>query len=221
MAPAREPARRGTTARRADAERNIATIIATGLDLFSRPGEVSMADVAKAAGLGRVTLYAHFPTRADLLHALVQHAIAQAEHAMDAEPADPGEPADQALTRLLTAAWQVLDRYRRLRAHALTQLGPDQLDRQHDPIRHRLEKIISLGREQHRLRTDLPLDWMVATVFSLVHTAADEIEAGRLSPETAPGLLAATVRGALGAPAGAEAYGPAHPTTRRPVAEPE
>jgi len=200
MATAREPARRDTTSRRADAERNIATIIAAGLDLFSRHTDVSMADVAKAAGLGRVTVYAHFPTRADLLQALVRHAITEAEQAMDRTPTDPGEPADQTLTRLVAATWHVLDRYRRLRTHAVTALGPDHLDRQHDPIRHRLEKIITVGQDHGGLRTDLPRDWMVATIFSLIHTAADEIEAGRLPADDAPGLLTATLHAALRPP---------------------
>ena len=203
MPTAREPARRDAgTSRRADAERNIATIIATGLDLFSRPGDVSMADVAKAAGLGRVTVYAHFPTRADLVQALIQHAVTDAEQAMDSTPIDPGEPADEALTRLIGASWHVLDRYRRLRTHAVAELDPDHLNRQHDPIRRRLEKIIAAGRDQGRLRTDLPLDWMVATVFSLIHTAADEIQAGRLAADTAPGPLTITLHAALRAPTG-------------------
>lgn len=197
MASAPEPARRGTTPRRVDAERNIATIIATGLDLFSRNADVSMGDVAKAAGLGRVTVYAHFPTRADLLHALVEHAITDSEQAMDREPIDPDESADQTLTRLIAATWRILDRYRKLRTHALTEFGPGQLNQQHDPIRHRLEKLITLGQDQGRFRTDLPVDWMVTTIFGLVHTAADEIEAGRLSPDTAPQLLTATLQAAL------------------------
>jgi len=197
MATAPDEARRNRTGRRADAERNIATILATGMDLFSRHGDVSMADVAKAAGLGRVTLYAHFPTRADLLHALARQAIAEAEAALDATPADPSEPADQVLARLIDATWHVLDRYRKLRTHSLTELGPDRLAQQHDPIRHRLEKIVTLGQEQGRFRTDLPLDWMITTIFGLIHTAADEIEAGRLDPQLAPGLLTATLQAAL------------------------
>jgi AcrR family transcriptional regulator len=201
MASAREQARREIGApRRADAERNIATIIATGLDLFSGNAEVSMADVAKAAGLGRVTLYAHFASRADLLDALVQHAIAESEQAMDREHLNPDEPADEMLTRLIAATWHVLDRYRKLRTHALTELGPDRLIQQHDPIRHRLEKIVTLGQDQGHFRTDLPVDWMVTTIFGLIHTAADEIEAGRLSPDTAPRLLTATLQPALRAP---------------------
>jgi TetR/AcrR family transcriptional regulator, mexCD-oprJ operon repressor len=198
MGTARAQARRGeVSTRRADAERNIATILAAGLDLFARNAEVSMADVARAAGLGRVTVYAHFPSRADLVRGLVARAIAETEQALDRAPAADGEPADETLARLLSNAWHVLDRYRSLRAHAVADLGPRALDRQHDPIRQRLEAIVTLGREQGRLRSDLPVAWMVATIFSLIHTAADEVNAGRLSRRAAPELVTATVLSAL------------------------
>ena len=203
MATARNEARRDHTGRRADAERNTATILAAGMELFCRHADVSMTDVAKAAGLGRVTLYAHFPTRADLLYALARQAIAEAEQAIDATPVDPDAPADQVLTRLIDATWHVLDRYRKLRTDSLTELGPDQLAQRHDPIRHRLEKIVARGQEQGRFRTDLPLDWLTTVIFGLIHAAADEIEAGRLDPDTAPGLLTATLLGALQVPGGA------------------
>jgi hypothetical protein len=38
---------------------------------------------------------------------------------------------------------------------------------------------------------------MVPTIFGLIHTAADEIEAVRLFPDTAPRLLTATLQAAL------------------------
>ncbi|MEV5605008.1 helix-turn-helix domain-containing protein [Streptomyces sp. NPDC052299] len=46
--------------------------------LLARRGEnVSMADVAAAAGVGRTTLYRHFPSRETLLDALSQEACAE------------------------------------------------------------------------------------------------------------------------------------------------
>ncbi|MGI8330129.1 TetR/AcrR family transcriptional regulator [Actinomadura scrupuli] len=212
-APARQD--ENTAPRRADAERNIAAIIAAGLELFGREANVSMADVARAAGLGRVTVYAHFPSRADLVEALMRHAIAEAEQAMDAgltaladERGDqPGGQsadrlADQVLAGLIGSTWSVLQRHRRLRRHALADLGPERLHEYHDPVRSRMERLIAQGREQGVFRTDLPTDWLVTLTFSLLHTAADEVEADRLTPEAVPGLLTATLLSALAPPAG-------------------
>jgi len=38
---------------------------------------VTMADIAKAAGISRQALYLHFPTRVDLLVAMTRHLDAQ------------------------------------------------------------------------------------------------------------------------------------------------
>src|ERR1700731_535694 len=50
--------------RRADARRNIASILDAAQDCLSRDPTASIADIAQAAGVGRVTLYGHFGTRA-------------------------------------------------------------------------------------------------------------------------------------------------------------
>jgi AcrR family transcriptional regulator len=205
------PGRRGSAApprrevappRRADAERNIAAIVAAGVDLFSRQASVSMADVARAAGVGRVTLYAHFPSRKDLLAVVLARAIEDTTAALDRteQETDRDEPADQLLARLVSSSWQVVDRHRRLRPHAVAELGPEGLREGHDPVRGRLEHLIVRGQQDGIFRTDLPVDWLVTAVFSLLHTAADEVNAGRLAAEAAPRLVNATSLAALAPP---------------------
>jgi AcrR family transcriptional regulator len=58
-------------ARRADAERNRAKILAAARSAFTDPQtEVSMAEVSRRAGVGMATLYRNFPGRRELLEAL-------------------------------------------------------------------------------------------------------------------------------------------------------
>jgi AcrR family transcriptional regulator len=58
-------------ARRADAERNRAKILAAARSAFADPqAEVSMAEVSRRAGVGMATLYRNFPGRRELLEAL-------------------------------------------------------------------------------------------------------------------------------------------------------
>ena len=71
-----------TRARRADAERNIAAIIEAAIATFGRDPDASMADVAAAAGVGRVTLYAHFPNRQALIEATLDHVLSQGRAAL-------------------------------------------------------------------------------------------------------------------------------------------
>jgi AcrR family transcriptional regulator len=57
--------------RRADAERNREKILAAARQAFADPeAEVSMAEVARRAGVGMATLYRNFPGRQELLEAL-------------------------------------------------------------------------------------------------------------------------------------------------------
>jgi AcrR family transcriptional regulator len=62
--------------KRADAERNRVKILAAAREAFADPGaEVSMAEVARRAGVGMATLYRNFPGRRELLEALYVEVI--------------------------------------------------------------------------------------------------------------------------------------------------
>src|SRR5512132_1869501 len=57
---------------RADARRNREAVIAAAKQLFADQGlDAQMPDVAKAAKVGVGTVYRHFPTKDDLIAALV------------------------------------------------------------------------------------------------------------------------------------------------------
>jgi AcrR family transcriptional regulator len=198
--------RRGTGAdrqtaprRRADAERSIAAILDAATDCLVSQPPASMADVAREAGVGRVTLYAHFPSREALLEAVLDRAIGRATAAMDGARPDDG-PADAALGRLLRTSWAILDQHRRLFEVAQRELGPTRLRAHHDRAMVVVQRILSRGRDDGVFRADLPLDWLVTTVYTLLHAAAEDVNRGRLSPADAGPVLEATLRSALAVP---------------------
>lgn len=62
---------------RADAERNRALLVGVATDLFAEHGTAaSLEDVARRAGVGIGTLYRRFPTRADLIVAVLGERVA-------------------------------------------------------------------------------------------------------------------------------------------------
>src|SRR5580704_18221746 len=75
-------------AKRADAERNRDKILAAARAAFAEPGvPVSMAEVARRAGVGMATLYRNFPGRRELLEALYTeevNGICEAARTLDA-----------------------------------------------------------------------------------------------------------------------------------------
>ncbi|MFE2108820.1 TetR/AcrR family transcriptional regulator [Kitasatospora sp. NPDC059463] len=81
---------------RADAARNRAKVLAAAERLFAAgdPAAVTMDDIARAAGIGRGTLYRRYPDRASIARALLdEHERALQERMLrGAPPLGPGEP---------------------------------------------------------------------------------------------------------------------------------
>ncbi|WP_158852509.1 TetR/AcrR family transcriptional regulator [Saccharothrix deserti] len=186
--------------RRADAERNIEAILDAALECFSEQPDASMTSIAQAAGVSRVTLYTHFPSREDLLGQVLDRAVSNAAVVLDAEALDEGT-AVEALSRLIRSAWHILAGYRNLMTAASAVLSPRQVRGYHKVVLQRVERLIARGRDEGSFRTDLPQPWLVTVFYSLIHVAADEVGAGRLKQRDAADVLEATVLGALMSPA--------------------
>ncbi|ONI80799.1 hypothetical protein ALI22I_42490 [Saccharothrix sp. ALI-22-I] len=186
--------------RRADAERNIEAILDAALDCFSEQPDVSMTAIAQAAGVSRVTLYTHFPSREELLARVLDRAVSSAAVVLDAEALDDG-PAVEALSRLIRSAWHILAGYRNLMTAAGAVFSARQVRGYHKVVLQRVERLIARGRDEGSFRTDLPQAWLVTVFYSLIHVAADEVGAGRLKQRDAANVLEATVLGALTSPA--------------------
>jgi AcrR family transcriptional regulator len=93
---------------RKDAARNREAVLAAADALFARresPEDVTMADVAAAAGVGKGTLFRAFGDRAGLLRALYEARLAPIREAAQAgpPPLGPGTPPQQRVPALLDA----------------------------------------------------------------------------------------------------------------------
>jgi AcrR family transcriptional regulator len=89
--------------RRATAERNRDKILHAAQTAFAEPdGDVSMAEIARRAGVGMATLYRNFPGRLELLEGLyVEEVNALCDAAASGDTATPGAALTAWLRRLL------------------------------------------------------------------------------------------------------------------------
>jgi TetR/AcrR family transcriptional regulator, mexCD-oprJ operon repressor len=114
-----------------------------------------VAEVARPAGVGRVTLYGHFPSREELVDAVLAHAIREANTVLDAEAIHHG-PASDALSRLIRSSWRIVDRHRSLLAATHRDLPAARIRQHHDQVMARVERLIARGQDEGDFRTDLP-----------------------------------------------------------------
>jgi TetR/AcrR family transcriptional regulator, mexCD-oprJ operon repressor len=184
---------------RADARRNVAAILDAATECLARDPEVSIADIAAAAGVGRITLYGHFKTRAELIDAVVVRTIEHADAILVATETG-GDPRD-ALARLVAASWQIVHQFRNILLAAHRELPAERIRGVHDPILRRVQALIGRGQQAGAFRRDLPRQWLITTAFSLMHAAAEDAAAGRIKAEDAPRLITATLLAALTPPA--------------------
>lgn len=182
--------------RRAAAERSIEAVLDAAERLLAEGTDASTSAVAAAAGVSRVTLYAHFPTREALLEAVAERVIGRAASAIAEAAPGRGAPAE-ALDRLIDTAWGRLDPNLPLFAAARAELSADVLRRAHERIDDPILALIRRGRRSGAFRRDVPVRWLLATYYALMHAAAEEINAGRLSGRDARMTLKRTIGAAF------------------------
>lgn len=182
-------------AKRADAVRNIEAIVAAATRLLAVNPDASVNDIAKAAGVGRVTLYGHFDSRATLVGEVADRAIAHTDQALAQVDLD-GDPRE-VLGRLLEASWHLTHRYGALVVAASQALPPDQIRRAHDEPAARVRGLLERGRNAGEFRADVPIEWQVSVVQAIMHGASAAVHRDEISAEDAPTLVRDTALAAL------------------------
>jgi AcrR family transcriptional regulator len=183
--------------RRADAVRNREAIVSAAVHVLTHKPDAGLAEVARASGLTRTTVYAHFATREELLEELAGRALDETVRTLDRARPEDG-PADEALLRVLHASWQQVGSQARLLDMIGSALGPRAAE-MHAPVRERLLKLIRRGRRDGAFRRDLPERWLMTTYFTLVHAAGHEVAVGHATSGEAEKALSKLLLGAFGA----------------------
>jgi TetR/AcrR family transcriptional regulator, mexCD-oprJ operon repressor len=184
---------------RADARRNVETILDAAERCLAANPDASMGDIADEAALGRVTLYGHFQSRAELVEVVARRVLRDANQVL-AEVDLTGEP-HAALARLVEASWKVTARSGSLVVAAEKALPPRVVREAHaGELEERVERFLAGGQRAGAFRSDLSTKWLVAVFHATLHAAAREIEAGRLQAGKASKVITATLLGAYRAP---------------------
>ena len=180
---------------RADAKRNRDRIVTVAREVFREQGyDASLDEVAKRAGVGPGTLYRHFPTRENLVDAIMQEWVDRVDEAATKALAHEGGPRD------LLLAWfeeyvGLISVHRGGPAKITCAMGDPE-----SPIRSKCQVLQDAGaRVVERLRVDGAIredvdSLQIARLVGGVATVADQ---GELGPSAVRPMLEVVADGLL------------------------
>jgi AcrR family transcriptional regulator len=186
---------------RADAQRNYDKLVEAAREVFAERGtEGSLDEIAKRAGVGPGTLYRHFPTREDLIGALMRdwsaRVVADSEAAIEA-----GLSARETLERWFLALVDHLTLHR----GAAVKLSAA-MDDPGSPIHGKCQALAEVNghviehlAQDHALREGVE----ARQVMRLVSGVATVADAAGISSDEIASLLGIVIDGVVADPAGA------------------
>jgi AcrR family transcriptional regulator len=169
----------GTKALRSDARRNRERLVASARELFATKGvEVAVEEITHHAGLGMGTLYRHFPTKDDLIDAVLEDAFAEIVRLARSAAAE--EDAWAGLSGFLEQTLALHAENRGLKDVLAARGHGAQREAMRTRVRSLVRELVERAQEQGTLRVDfspedLPLVfWSTGRVIeTTAHVAPD------------------------------------------------
>ncbi|WP_310962307.1 TetR/AcrR family transcriptional regulator [Nocardioides terrisoli] len=180
---------------RADAQRNRDKLIETAREAFRERGSAaSLDDIAKRAGVGPGTLYRHFPTRDDLIDAVMRDWADRVE--ADAQTViDAGRPPRETLTTWFTRFLDNVGIY-----HGAATKVMSAMDDPASPIYRKCQVLAEANRrvlESDAVRSGVREGVDPRQVMRLVSGISVAVDQAGLAPEQAEPMLRIVLDGVL------------------------
>jgi len=154
-----------------------------------------MQEVADISGVGRTTLYRHFKTREDLIHAIYLVAMEETSAAVEGSHLEDGS-ADDALRRLITAVCAIGDKYRVLLAHqpaVMKEMGAKAAG-----ISGPLLALVERGQREGAFDPTLPPRWILSAMGAMIVAGIKLVQEGEIARNHAADMVANTLLSGIG-----------------------
>ena len=154
---------------RADAQRNLERVLDAATEAFAASGpDVSVDEIARRAGVGHATVFRRFPTKDDLMLAVIERRVGEIHAILDEELAspDPGEAFYRFIWRISELHMEAPGLHECV-ARCGDKPGADELD----PL---AERLISRAQRAGGVRRDLKPVEVKRLVQSVLATAPQQ-----------------------------------------------
>jgi TetR/AcrR family transcriptional regulator, mexCD-oprJ operon repressor len=174
-------------------DRTRRAILDAAARVLSQRPDAGMADIAEEAGVGRATLYRHFPTRESLIRGVQDAGSAELVAAFASAGLDELR-VDRAIARITGIFLRTGTKYAAVISHEDEHREHAARDRAIEPIR----VVIDRGLRDGELRNDLPSGALFELYSALIARAQLLTITERLTPEqAADAVVALFLDGAL------------------------
>jgi TetR/AcrR family transcriptional repressor of mexCD-oprJ operon len=162
-------------------QRTRTAILDAAARLLSCRPDAAIAEIADEAGVGRATLYRHFPTRESLQQGVAEVGIAEIVDAFEAAGLDE-LPADRAIARITAVVMRNGAKYAAVISQTSAELcDPADLDRATKPLR----EVVDRGIRDGVLRDDLRGETMFMMFAAVLERALFLTIGDQMTPEEA------------------------------------
>jgi AcrR family transcriptional regulator len=152
-------------ARRAAAERNREKILAAAQAAFADGDTgISMAEVARRAGVGMATLYRNFPGRRELLEALYADEV---DTICEAAAIEDGQTPGEALTAWLRLQFDFIPNKRLIVSELLEHADQDGLPSRRGQALNAGRPLLTAAQDAHEIRDDLTLEQIFDMIVAI------------------------------------------------------
>lgn len=161
---------------RADARRNALAVIEAARALFAERGiDVPMEEIGRAAGVGKGTLYRHFPTRDHIFAAVSRDRFDRLSAQAETLLAEAGDPLT-ALTRWLRDYDRSAQHYRGLRKIVSEGIADEESAIFTDcaPMKERAGTLLCRAQEDGQVRNDIDITELLSLVAALPDRFRDD-----------------------------------------------
>lgn len=156
--------------------------------LAERGEAASMADIAKAAGIGRATVYRYFPTRDALLDALCQAGAVELSRLLEEAELDR-VPIRDGIARVARAVVGLANKYVAFMPNGpLSSIGQEVMARNNcdlDQLMAPVHEFLCRGIAEGALRDDLSAETLWSMLGSLLDVACVRVRGGHIGVEQA------------------------------------